>query len=155
MTQYFTFCYIWVFGGNLHDSSLQKFNDFTRNLLSDAMRWCPEKNWMSMMCDLFLRKSAAYLTWSMWPAWGRIQFQPTSSAHDLGLPSWPRDGFLGEVGCAIFQVCQKYSFLPPCCADRGFHAHEGIWHHLMVWDFVYQGLPSELDTIPSCHTLIA
>ena len=43
MTQYFTFCYIWVFGGNLHDSSLQKFNDFTRNLLSDAMRWCPEK----------------------------------------------------------------------------------------------------------------
>jgi dynein heavy chain, axonemal len=32
---YFTFCYIWVFGGNLHDSSLTKFDEFARLLLTE------------------------------------------------------------------------------------------------------------------------
>ena len=37
LPQYFSFCYIWVFGGNLHDSSLAKFDTFARGLLNDAI----------------------------------------------------------------------------------------------------------------------
>ena len=37
LAQYFTFCYIWVFGGNLHDTSMGKFDEFARVLLAEAV----------------------------------------------------------------------------------------------------------------------
>jgi dynein heavy chain len=39
LVQYFAFSYIWVFGGNLHDSSMAKFDQFARDLLSQALNF--------------------------------------------------------------------------------------------------------------------
>ena len=39
LVQYFAFSYIWVFSGNLHDSSMAKFDQFARDLLSQSLNF--------------------------------------------------------------------------------------------------------------------